>query len=379
MANDIVYITDSSGYGGAERYLIDIATAAKGRRMGVAVALPHRKENERLRGELILLGIQVINLRQYRVNYLFNFLIGLRFFLSRKDAFYHFTLPYPDACRWLLLAASLLRRRYIITELLVPPNPFKAGPYFFVAHLLFNPLKKFSYQRAEKVIAICNKMKTDLVKSYDLPSDKIAIIYNGVDPLPAVPEERKEQLRSQFDIAAASLVLTSIGRFTAQKGHTYLLAALERLVALYPSLVLLLVGDGELKGVIEAEIMARHLESNVRLPGFRDNVGEILSITDIFVFPSLEEGLPYMVLTSMAAGKPVIASRVGGIPEAVDEGVTGFMVPPKDVGELGEAMKRLIQDAALRMEMGRKGLERLKARFSKEAMLTSTLALYPRT
>jgi glycosyltransferase involved in cell wall biosynthesis len=125
--------------------------------------------------------------------------------------------------------------------------------------------------------------------------------------------------------------------------------------------------------------MARHLESNVRLPGFRDNVGEILSITDIFVFPSLEEGLPYMVLTSMAAGKPVIAARVGGIPEAVDEGVTGFMVPPKDVGELGEAMKRLIQDAALRMEMGRKGLERLKARFSKEAMLTSTLALYPRT
>ncbi len=377
MKREIIYFTESSGYGGSERYLIDLAPKARDVAEEVYVALPFRRNNERLRKQLRSRGITVLEIPQYKAAYLVNFLIAVRFLRARPTAFLHFSLPYPDCCRWVLLAAALLRRKYLISELLVPENPFKAGWYFMVTHLIFNRLKKFSYDKARKVIAICETMKEILVNSYGMPSEKIVVIYNGIDVATVkTPLSGRDGLMREFGIAEGSLIVTTVGRLTAQKGHIYLLRAVEKLLAEYPSIVLLLVGDGPLKGPIGAEIKKRNLVAAVRMTGFRDDFRDILAITDIFVFPSLNEGLSYILLEAMAAGNPVVATDVGGNKELVVDGQTGHIVSPGDVDGLRTALEALISDKKVRRAMGEQGRQKIKTSFSAERMFQKTLSLY---
>jgi glycosyltransferase involved in cell wall biosynthesis len=377
MLKELVYITESSGYGGAESYLLTLVSAANGIAEKVLVALPFRKQNEMIRARLHAMGISVVELKQYRANYVLNMFLAFKFLRARKHAFFHFTLPYPDSCRWVLLVASLLRRKFIISELLVPQNPYRAGWYFIISFLLFNRLKKMSYARAQKVIAICKNMKDTLVQSYGMPSGKIAVVYTGIDM--AVSEYEvtlNEKLRRELRLRDKSLLLTSMGRLTDQKGHTFLIAATEKLANEYPALMILLVGDGPLRKALETDVNRKGLANRVIFTGFREKFREVLSVSDIFVFPSLEEGFPFMLIESMAASIPIIATSVGGIPEAVIDGENGILVPPRDVDALVAAIKLLLESASLRDEMGRKGRLRATALFSRDKMIADTFALY---
>ncbi len=376
VQREIIYITESSGYGGSETYLLDLASAALAIAT-VAVALPFRSYNAKLREELQRRGIRLLEIQQYRANYLWNFFLALRFFLRHKGGVFHFTLPHPDSCRWLLLAAALLRRRYLISELLVPPDPFKAGWYFLVTHLLFNGLKRLSYDRAARVVAICEGMKNTLVQAYHMPDDKITVIYNGIDVAGTGGDQsHAEALRQELQLPAGAFLLTTAGRLMEQKGQGYLVAALARLVPELPSIVLLIVGEGPLLGVLKQEVAAKGLDGHVRFVGFRKDFRDILAMTDLFVFPSLDEGFPYMIIEAMAAGNPIVASAVGGIPEAVIAGETGLLVPPKDTERLYLAIRKLLEDGAMRKRMGEKGKTRARELFSREVMLREMFALY---
>ncbi len=377
MLKEIVYITESSAYGGSEAYLLTLVSAAREIAEKVVVALPHRKQNERTRARLQALGISVVELKQYRANYVLNLFLALKFLRARKHAFLHFTLPYPDSCRWVLLAASLLRRKFIISELLVPQSPYKAGWYFFVSFLLFNRLKKLSYARAEKVIAICNSMKDTLVNAYGMPSGKIEVVYTGIDVAASeYGASSKEKLRRELGLKEEDIVLTSMGRLAEQKGHAYLIAAFARLVDEFPFVALLLTGEGPLRKALESEVHRKGLMKRVFFTGFREDFRNILDITDIFVFPSLEEGFPFTIIESMAAGNPVIATSVGGVPEAVINGDSGIIVPPGDADALCAAIRLLLSNASLRHKMGEKGRQRMAALFSKKKMISETFALY---
>ena len=376
MQRKITYITESSGYGGSETYLLDLATAARNI-AEVSVALPFRDENLKLREELQKKSIKTINLQQYRANYLWNIAIALKFFLQNKSHLYHFTLSYPNSCRWLLLAASLLRRKYIISELLVPPNPFKAGFYFLVTHLLFNGLKRLSYVRAAKVVPNCKAMKNILVRAYKMPAEKITVIYNGIDlGGEAGKVSNSEALRGEFKLKQGDLILTTAGRLMEQKGHRYLIAAFEKLVAQIPPLVLLIIGEGPLESVLKEDAANRGLTDHVRFVGFREDFRSILLMSHIFLFPSLDEGFPYVIMDAMAAGLPVIATAVGGIPEAVVDGETGLLVPPHDVEQLYLASMHLLNDSDKRKKMGEKSRNRVEKLFSRKIMIQEMFSLY---
>jgi glycosyltransferase involved in cell wall biosynthesis len=373
---DIIYITESNGYSGAERYLIDLVSCVNKMYTKVHVAFHFKEQNVKLRDQLKAKGVDVVDIKRYNRNHLLNLLNAFKFIFPRKEPLFHFTLPYFNSCRWLLLAASLLRRKYIITELLVPPSPFKKGWKFLKGNLLWNPLKKFSYIRAEKVIAICEATKNLLIKEYGMPSEKIIVIYTGIDATPVDNSDYKKNfLRHQFNISKERLVLTSIGRLHEQKGHVYLLCALEQLASEFPDVLLLLVGDGPLRNTIEAEIISRNLMSKVNLMGYREDIRDILSITDIFILPSLYEGFPYIILESMAAGNSLIVTDVGGNSESVINGITGIVVPPKNVDYLYKAIVSLVKNPSKRKEMGEKGRQEVLI-FSKEVMLQKTISLY---
>jgi glycosyltransferase involved in cell wall biosynthesis len=376
MLKEIIYITESSGYGGSEAYLLTLVSAARDITEKVSVALPYNKQNERTRARLRALGISVVELKQYRANYVLDLFLALKFLRAHKHAFLHFTLPYPDSCRWVLLAASLRRRKFIISELLVPKSPYKAGWYFFISFLLFNGLKKYSYARAERVIAICKSMKDTLVNAYGMPFGKITVVYTGIDAAASERKTSKEQMLRELRVRDNSLVLTSMGRLAEQKGHVYLLAAFEKLADEFPFVSLLLAGEGPLRKALESDVNRKGLADRVVFTGFREDFRDLLAVTDIFVFPSLDEGFPFMVIEAMAAGNPVIATSVGGIPEAVIDGETGILVPPRDADALAAAIRLLVRDAARRAEMGDEGRRRATALFSKEKMVHETFALY---
>jgi glycosyltransferase involved in cell wall biosynthesis len=377
MLGDILYITESSGYGGAESYLLGLAINAAKDVDVVAVAMSYSAGNENTRAQFSINGINVIDTKQVRANYLLNICRALKFLFPRRNSQLHFSLPYPDSCRWLLLVASLLKCKFIITEHLVPASPYQAGPYFFVTHLLFNQLKKLAYHRSIKVIAISKAMKATLIMAYGMPAEKLVVIYNGINSA-TIASDNRDRIRGSLGISSSSIVLMNVGRLSEQKGHFYLLSAVARLKESYPNLILLLVGDGPLRATVEDQISALGIAPYVKMLGFKDNVAELLKDTDVFILPSLNEGFPLTILEAMSAAKPVIATDVGGNSEAVIHGETGIIVPPKDVDSLCQAIRTLLDDPVKRTEMGQKGQQRSIALFSKKKMLKETFALYQR-
>jgi len=171
-------------------------------------------------------------------------------------------------------------------------------------------------------------------------------------------------------------VIGTVSVLRGKKGHRFLLEAAARLRQEYPGLKVIVVGDGPGRDGLWREAKALELERTVSFLGFRQDIPRILATFDVFVFPSLEEALGAAILEAMAAGKAVVASRVGGIPEAVVDRETGLLVPPADSGALAEAVRKLLQDPDLRRRMGEQGRLRVEEQFSLNRMLDRTAALY---
>jgi glycosyltransferase involved in cell wall biosynthesis len=137
-----------------------------------------------------------------------------------------------------------------------------------------------------------------------------------------------------------------------------------------------IAGEGELRATLERQIKEHHLEKHVVLAGFRPDVLSLHKAFDIFVMSSVTEGLGTSLLDAMAAGKPIVATSTGGIPEVVEDGVTGILVPPRDDAAMAEAIVSLLKDPELRWRMGNAGLSRARERFSAERMVSETLRVY---
>ena len=164
-----------------------------------------------------------------------------------------------------------------------------------------------------------------------------------------------------------------VGRLDPIKDHQTLFRAMESVQKLYPQVRLLVIGDGP-----EREHLEGKAGRNILFLGNRDDVPDILRALDIFVLPSLFEGLPITVLEAMAVGKPVIASHVSGIPEEVEDGKTGILVPPADPAALGRAIELLAGDREKREQMGIEGKKRAEKYFTLERMVLETEELYER-
>ena len=213
---------------------------------------------------------------------------------------------------------------------------------------------------------------------------KLVRIYYGLDPEPFEAAARaaradRDALRTGFGFASEDVVLTCVARFAPQKAHDVLLRAFARARASDTRLKLLLVGDDPFgSGRSRAEALARELSlgSSCVFAGIRRDVPAILAASDVFVMCSLWEGLGLVFLEAMAAGLPVLATRVSAVPEVVVDGQTGRLVPTSDDGALAEGMLALARDAGLRTRLGSRGRERVHQVFGLERMIAETLSVY---
>jgi len=226
---------------------------------------------------------------------------------------------------------------------------------------------RYLYNRqADGVVAISRAIRDGLVRAGVEPG-KIRLIHSGIDPAgydrPRVGTGEK-------------VVVGSLARLEERKGHRFLLEAAASLKARGLKLRYRIAGDGPFRRRLE-ELAARlGLGDDVSFLGFVSDIPEFLATIDLFVMASLSEGLGVAALEAMAAGKPVIATRAGGLPESVLDGVTGILVPPQDAGALTEAIGRLARAPELALGMGRRGRERVMEHFTMTQMARQNEAFY---
>jgi glycosyltransferase involved in cell wall biosynthesis len=223
--------------------------------------------------------------------------------------------------------------------------------------------------RADGVIAI-SKAIAELLTEGGVDPQKIRLIHSGVDA------HRFDSIvgRAHFDSNVA--IVGSMAVMEERKGHRYLLEAARLLKDRGHRIKYLLAGDGSLKSALEKTVIALGLSHEVNFVGFVSDVPLFLAGLDIFVMPSLFEGLGVAVLEAMAAGKAVVATNVGGLVESVSDSVTGFLVPPRDSKALADALAKLVGDEMLSREMGKRGAERVREHFSLEEMARRNEAYY---
>lgn len=206
---------------------------------------------------------------------------------------------------------------------------------------------------------------------------QFVIIHSGVDlkPFLNVNIDRLEK-RKEFGLSGGDKVCISVGRLVPVKGHSYLISAMPKVLGTVPSAKLLLVGDGELRNELEEQTKREGVSKSVIFTGLRDDIPELLAMSDLFVLSSINEGMGKVLVEAMAVGLPVVATKVGGVPAVVVDGETGIIVPPKDPDAMARAIIRLLTDPDTSIKMGKAGRKRVYPDFSVETMIEKIENLY---
>ncbi len=285
---------------------------------------------------------------------------------------------------------SVVHSHLLKADLVASLSSLPAKPMVLVSskhndeRALLNPLVSFVHgvisRRADAVIALSDHVARFVTLHGRVAREKIKRIYYGLDPevfLSGGGSDREPAKELGLDPGVP--VLTMVARFAPQKDHETLLKAARRMKDEGRSFRLLLVGDdpfGSNRKKAEAVSRALGLEDQVTFTGIRDDVPDILSLTDVFVMPSLWEGLGLVFLEAMAYSLPVVSNRVSAVPEIVEHGETGFLVPAGDAEALAAALSGLLDDPERAASMGKLGRARLELLFGTDRMVEETEAVY---
>jgi glycosyltransferase involved in cell wall biosynthesis len=287
----------------------------------------------------------------------------------------HVHLASPVESLPVLLAAGKGGARIVTTEHAPTHHPAQR-PWSRAA-------KRRASRRIARVIVLTNSDAAYLRDEFHVQEAKIRVIANGVDPDPDLPP--RSEARRRLGIAEGAPVLGYVGEIVEKKGLPELVEAVRLIVGRGgPSAdpddrampVTVLAGEGPFRADLERLVAHHGLGRRVLLPGPLHPPDALYAACDIFVLPSRGEAMPLALLEAMAAGLPVVATEVGGIPEVVRSGQEGWVTPVRDPRALSEAIGRLIGDPSSRERMGRSARQRVREAYSVDRMVEATCALY---
>jgi glycosyltransferase involved in cell wall biosynthesis len=356
-ARTVVHFTDASMFGGAEQMIVNLLSGLDRRRWN-PVVLHH---GEPRLGELIerLREIDVPSAEVARPNG--RRAIG-RFLRDVRPAIFHAHLNWPLACSDGIIAAALART-----------------PGVVATQQLFSPIRsrrwmlrqKFVSAAVDRYIAVSHDMARMLRKACLFGASKVRVVHNGISTTPFERRGRPDARENLLGRGDRPVVLT-LARLAPQKGIRYLVEAAARV----PEALFAVAGDGPERGALQEQAAAAGLEERMLFLGHRTDVPDLLAACDVFVLPSLYEGLPVSVLEAMASGRPVVATRIGGTDEAVEDEVTGLLVPPADAGALAAAIRRLLADRLLARRLSESARDRVHGEFSSRVVADRTMDVY---
>lgn len=234
-------------------------------------------------------------------------------------------------------------------------------------------LSRAKYRAAARVIAVSRAIAAVLERD-GLAPDALRVVHEGVPD--RIPQPGGRDALRDLGIPGDALVVGNVAALTDHKDHETLLAAAARVLARVPCARFVIVGDGELRRPLEARARALGLEGRCVFAGFRTDLDRLIPAFDVFCLSSHMEGLGTSLLDAMAFGRPVVATRAGGIPEAVADGVSGRLVDPRDANGMAEALANVLEDGPRRRAWGEAGRARFLEHFTDERMVERTLAVF---
>jgi glycosyltransferase involved in cell wall biosynthesis len=230
-------------------------------------------------------------------------------------------------------------------------------------------------RRAARAIAVSEATRRIMIEREGVPDARIAVVWNGQDA-PAAPSEAERQAaRASLGLDGASAVCLVVARLHEEKGHAVLWRALPDVLREFPGLLVLCAGEGPHRGAIEAGARRLGLDRSVRFLGQRSDVPALMALSSLVVLPSLAESFGFAALEAMSLGRPVVASRAGGLPEVVADGETGLLADVGDADALADALRALLRDPRRSAGMGEAGRRRA-ATFTGERMVRGYEAVY---
>lgn len=377
MDLSILFLGTQMTVGGAQKVLLTQAEWFHQRGYHVTVAFFYDKEGLRKRWEKQY-DFRVLNLEARRLG------------------------ANPVLKAWFLLQAlirlgCLLRReRFSVVETFTPDSNLLGLP---VAWLMGVPVRIGSHhgriqnasrwlewlhgrlinsQVATALVAVSSRVMELAVTGEGIRPGRVTLIPNGVDlpPEDAFSQEKVDQIRQALDLQPDIPVLISVGRLSRQKGHCYLLEAMPSVLERFPQTVLLLVGDGLQRAELEQKSCALGIETSVRFLGTRDDVYQLLAAADVFVLPSVSEGMPMALLEALGMGVAVVASNLTGISDVVEDGRHGLLTPPGKPDSLAHAVIRLLENQALRVNLSQSGMQLVRQEYTVDRMCERYEALF---
>jgi glycosyltransferase involved in cell wall biosynthesis len=246
-------------------------------------------------------------------------------------------------------------------------RPLRRGLYTFLLRLTL-PL-------VHQIICVSDANRRDLIEECPTATGKTHTVYNGVDPSAFPSQLDRQKVRQELGVTQGP-VLVMIARLTEQKGHRYLLQAFPDLLKTWPQLCCLFVGEGELHDALHRMAINLGVERACRFVGVREDIADILAAADVVVLPSLSEGFPFVLLEALAMGCPVVASRVNGVPELIEDHKTGLLVPARDPQALVAAIREVLNGPIAASKMGAEGRAVVQERFTVGRMVANTTAIF---
>ncbi len=352
----IIHIISTLEIGGAELQLLDVLKKLDKSRYEVSVCCLTR--GGPLVDDFCKLGIEVIILKR-RFRFDFSLIKQIiRVVKEKKIDIVHTHMFTANS--WGTLASRIARVPIIINSV-HDIEAWKCWHHRFIDRMLF------SY--VDTVITNSDATRGFMVKNGKLNGNKFVTVYNGIDILKFSPH--LSHVNSDFP------TIGTVARLDEpKKGLKYLIMAMEIIKNEIPNCQLIIIGDGHSRGSLESLVNEKKLERNVRFFGYRKDIPELLAEIDVFIVPSLWEGLGDVILEAMAMEKPVVATNVGGIPEMVSHGKTGFLVPAKDSPALAAMILKLLKSPEMRREMAKTGRKRVEDNFSIEKTVEKIQAIY---
>ena len=241
--------------------------------------------------------------------------------------------------------------------------------------LAYNALERLLLRFPDYAVAVSPSLYFSLEKQ-NSNKRKLRLLLNAVDEKEIPFATPRDDVRKRYRLSQNDFVIGVFGRFSPEKGHEYILYALTKIINQFPRIRLLLIGEGQEREKLHDIVRKNGLEQNVIFCGYQRYIGDYYAAVDLVVLPSLSEGLPNVVLEAMVLGKPVLATKVGGVPEIIQHDMNGWLVTPGSVTELEQALRRLLDDRQAYDRIQKNTKSSLMPKFCPDARARSILAMY---
>ena len=364
----ILYIITSSGIGGAERILYYTATGLDYNKYDISVC--SLKKMGEIAEDLEKQGIEVYCLHMGDRESFWGWLSSI---IALIRLFPYLIRIRPTIVHSFLFRANILAR--IAGYLTGVPIVISSVRVMGGEKKYFHYVERITSFMVDHYVTVSESVKRYIIDKSKISAEKISVIYNGVN-IKSQDNSYEQNPKMPFKTGDKDRILMTVGRLHKQKGHCYLIQAVSKVRKEFPNVKLLVAGEGEEENNLKKLVKSLDLMNEVIFAGLSSDIERILPMAELFILPSLWEGLPNALLEAMAAGKPVVATKVGGIPEIVVHGETGILIPPRDTDALAIAIIDLLQNRLKEKDMGEAGRIRAAKRFSIYKMIEKTENLY---